>query len=107
MILLALPVFLVAGWSLAGWALAAVLWVASEGLGFLLAHLRLGMGHLAMSGVAAVGMMFRAIVVMMVLIAIAGSNPELALSAALVYVAAYTLELAVSLASYFGQEPVR
>ena len=29
-ILLALPVFLLAGWDLAGWALGALLWVALE-----------------------------------------------------------------------------
>ena len=28
LVLLALPVFLLAGWSIAGWGLAAVLWVA-------------------------------------------------------------------------------
>ena len=37
--LLALPVFLIAGWSIAGWGLAAVLWVAVHGIDFLLARL--------------------------------------------------------------------
>ena len=41
-IALALPVFLVAGWPLAGWALAAVLWLAGQALALLLARLRSG-----------------------------------------------------------------
>ena len=32
-IAVALPVFLIAGWRIAGWGLAAVLWVGSEALG--------------------------------------------------------------------------
>ena len=35
---LALPVFLVAGWRLSGWAIAAVLWAGSQAFGLLLAH---------------------------------------------------------------------
>jgi hypothetical protein len=35
-VLLALPVFLVAGWPLAGWVLAAVLWVAVHEIDLLL-----------------------------------------------------------------------
>ncbi len=100
-IVLSLPVFLVAGWSLSGWVLGAVLWAASEGLGLLLARLRLGMGNLAASGVVAFGMMFRAIAVMVVLIAVAVSDAELALSAALLYALAYSLELGVSVVAYF------
>jgi hypothetical protein len=52
-------------------------------------------------------MMARAVAVMLVVIALAASDARLALAAALVYACAYTLELAVSLASYFGSEPVR
>ena len=102
LVLLALPVFLVAGWRIGGWALGAVLWAASQGLGLLLGRLRLGMANLAASGVVAVGMTFRAIAVMVALVAVAATEPRLALAAALVYALAYTLELAVSLASYFG-----
>jgi len=32
-IVLALPLFLVAGWDLAGWAVAAVLWVGVQAFG--------------------------------------------------------------------------
>ena len=36
-IVLALPIFAIAGWPMRGWALAAVLWVASEIFALLLA----------------------------------------------------------------------
>ncbi len=101
-VLLALPIFLIAGWRVSGWGLGAVLWVASEGLGYLLSRLRLGMGNLAGSGVVAFGMMFRAIAVMVVVVAVAVSDARLALAAALVYALAYTFELGVSIVAYFG-----
>lgn len=101
---LALPVFLVAGFPLAGWALGATLWLAAQGLSLLLTRLGLGAGNLAASGVVGFGMTFRAVAVMMVLIAVAASDVELGVSAALLYAAAYTLELAVGLAAYFTGE---
>ena len=58
-IALALPVFLIAGWPLAGWALGAVLWVGGELLGLLLHARARGSDNLAASGVLGVGMMFR------------------------------------------------
>ena len=103
-LLLALPIFLIAGWPLSGWGLAAVLWVASQALGVLLARLRLGLGNLAASGVVGVGRMFRAIGVMVVLVAVAVSDARLALAAALLYALAYTFELSVALVTYFGAE---
>jgi hypothetical protein len=99
---LALPVFLIAHWRVSAWGLAAVLWLASQGLALLLSHLRLGLNNLTASGVVAFGMMFRAIAVMVVLVAVAVSDAKLALGAALLYALAYTLEFGVSLASYFG-----
>lgn len=101
-ILLALPVFLIAGWRISGWGLGAVLWAGSEGLGYVLTRLRLGASNLAGSGVVALGMMFRAIAVMVVVIAVAVSDARLALSAALVYALAYTFELGLSIVEYFG-----
>jgi hypothetical protein len=106
-LLLALPIFMIAGWPLAGWGLAAMLWVASQALGVMLARLRLGLGNLAASGVLAFGMMFRAIAVMVVLIAVAISRPGVALAAALVYALAYTLELGVAVVTYFAGHPAR
>jgi hypothetical protein len=99
---LALPVFLVAGWRLAAWSLAAVLWVAAQAFGLLLTRLRLGADSLAASGVVGIGMTFRPVAVMVVVIAVAASDAALGLAAGLVYALAYTAELAISLALYFG-----
>jgi hypothetical protein len=104
-ILAALPVYLVAGWRLGGWVLAATLWLASQAFGYLLLRLRTR-GNLAAAGVAGVGMMTRAIVVMLVAFAVAVSDPWLGLAAALTYAFAYTIELLLSLVSYFGNEPL-
>lgn len=101
---LALPVFLVAGWPLAAWALAAVLWLAALAFGLLLTRLRLGLDNLAASGVAGIGMMFRPLAVMVVVIAVAASDAGLGLAAGLLYALAYTVELALSLTLYFGAE---
>ena len=101
-VLLALPVFFAAGWSVLGWVIAAVLWVVAGALGLLLTRLPTGADNLAASGVQALGMVSRGAGVMIVLFAIAVSRPHLALAAAAVYAAAYTLELGVSLLFYFG-----
>ena len=97
---LALPVFLLAGWDVSAWALAAVLWAAGQAFGLLLARLRPGAGNLAAAGVLGVGMMFRGIAVMVALFAIAASDQTLGLAAALVYALAFTAELALSLVAY-------
>jgi uncharacterized protein (DUF697 family) len=104
-IVAALPVYLVAGWRLGAWVLAATLWLASQAFGYLLTRLRMR-GNLAAAGVAGVGMMTRAIVVMLVAFAVAVSDPWLGLAAALTYAFAYTIELLLSLVSYFGNEPL-
>jgi hypothetical protein len=104
-IALALPIFLLAGWRLSGWAIAAVLWVGVQALGLLLARIRPSPDNLAASGVLAFGMMGRVLAVLVVLVAVAASDGKLALAAALVYALAYTAELAVSVASYYVQEP--
>ena len=102
LVLLALPVFLIAGWDLRGWGLGAVLWAAAQALGLLLARLPVGAANLAGSGVLAFGMMFRTIAVMVVLIAVAVTDAHLAVAGLLVYAAAYTCELALSLIAYYG-----
>ena len=104
-IALALPIYLVAGWRLGGWAIAATLWVGSQAFSYLLARLR-AKGNLVASGAAAFGMMFRAIAVMVVVLAVAVSDPHLGLAAAITYALAYTLELGLSLVAYFGNPPV-
>ena len=99
-VVLALPVFLLAGWRIQGWALGAVLWFGAQGFGLLLHRLRTR-GNLAAAGLAAFGMMFRAIAVMVVVLAAAISDPWLGIAAALVYALAYTAELGLSLVSYY------
>lgn len=103
-IVLALPLFAIAGWPLRGWALAAVLWVAGQALGALLTHLHTRDGNLAASGVAGIGMSFRAIAVGIPLVAVTVADARVGIAAALLYAVAFTLELGVGLASYFGPE---
>jgi hypothetical protein len=101
-LLLALPLFLVAGWDLAGWGLATVLYLAVHALNLLIAR---AAGHgesPAASGVRVFGVFFKSLGLLVVLIAAAASDPGLALAAALTYALAYTAELGLSLASYFG-----
>ena len=102
---LALPLFLVAGWPLSGWAVAAVLWVGTQALGLLLARVKPSPDNIAASGALAFGMMARLLIVLVVLLALAVSDRDAGLAAALTYGAAYTAELAVSLLGYYGQEP--
>lgn len=104
LVLLALPVFAVAGWPLRGWALAAVLWLGAQGLAVLLTRLPLGDGNLAASGVRGIGMSFRAFIVGIPLVAVTVADARVGVAAALLYALAYTLELAVSLLAYFGSE---
>jgi hypothetical protein len=102
-----LPVFVLAGWSLRGWALGALLWLASQALGVLFDRIGIHEPTLRGSGVVAFGMMTRGIVVVLVALVLAVNNPELALAGALVYAFAYSVELALSLVLYFGGRPVQ
>ncbi len=101
-LVLALPVFLVAGWRVQGWALGAVLWVAGQLLGLVFARVGIGAPTLRSSGLVAFGMMARGILLVLVAIAVATTDPHLAVAGALVYAVAYTLELALSLTLYFA-----
>jgi hypothetical protein len=98
----ALPIFLIAGWRVTGWALGAVLWAGSQALGLVLTRLRERTGNLAAAGVVAFGMLFRAIAVMVVVFAVAVSDKWLGLAAALTYAAGYSAELGLSLIAYFS-----
>jgi hypothetical protein len=102
-----LPVFVLAGWDLRGWALGAVLWLASQALGVLFDRIGIHEPTLRGSGVVAFGMMTRGILLMLVAIAVAVTDPELAVAGALVYAFAYSVELGLSLLLYFGGRPVR
>jgi len=64
--------------------------------------MRARVSNLAASGVQAFGMFFKALGLLVVLVATAASDPKLALAAALTYALAYTLELGLSLLAYFG-----
>jgi hypothetical protein len=101
-----LPIFVLAGWTLRGWALGALLWLASQALGLLFDRVGINEPTLRGSGVVAFGMMTRGIIVMLVALVLAVSNPDLALAGALVYAFAYSVELALSLVLYFGGRPV-
>ena len=104
LILLALPVFAIAGWPLRGWALAAVLWIAAQAFAYLLTRLPLDAGNLAASGARGIGMGFRAFIVGIPLVAVTVADSSIGVAAALLYALAYTLELAVSLITFFGAE---
>jgi hypothetical protein len=103
-VVVALPVFLVGGFPIAGWALAAVLWAAGEALGVWLARIPSGADHLAKSGMVALAMASRGIGVMVVLLAVTVGNKSVGVSAAIVYALAYTLSLGISMLEYFTGE---
>jgi len=96
---IALPVFLIADWPIAGWALASVLYVAVHLLDLVL--VRIG------NGAKVFGVLFKALGLLVVLVATAASDKKLAIAAVLTYALAYTCELGLSLASYYGREPHR
>lgn len=100
----ALPIFVLAGWRIEGWVFGVVLWLASQALGLLFERVGIHEPTLRGSGVVAFGMMIRGILLMVAAIAVAASDPELAVAGALVYAAAYSLELGLSLTIYFSGE---
>jgi hypothetical protein len=100
-LLLALPVFIVADWPLKGWALAAVLYAGVHVLDFVIARSRVG------NGARVFGVFFKSIGLLVVLVAVAASDQSLAIAAVLAYALAYTCELGLSLAVYYGKPPVR
>jgi hypothetical protein len=103
-IVIALPIFAAAGWSLAAWGIAAGLWAAYQAIGFLLRRLELGSDNLAAAGFVAFGRMTRAVALMGILIAVAIADAGLGLPAAVVYGIAFSVEFGLSLAAYFGGE---
>ena len=103
-IALALPVFAVAGWPLSGWALAAVLWVAAQLFAFVLTRLAGDTDNLAAAGMRGIGTTSRGLLVGIPLIAVTVADERVGIAAAAVYALAFTIELAVGLAAYFGGE---
>ena len=103
-VVLALPVFVAAGWPLRGWVLAATLWLAGQLFALLLTRLPLGTGNLAAAGMRGIGTSSRALLIGIPLVAVTIADERVGMAAAAVYVIAFTVELAVSLVEYFGQE---
>ena len=103
-VVLALPVFVAAGWPLDGWLLAATLWVAGQLFALLLTRLPLGTGNLAAAGMRGIGTSFRAILIGVPLVVVTISDERVGLAAAILYALAFSVEFAVSLVEYFGQE---
>ncbi|HEV2591291.1 MAG TPA: hypothetical protein VGU02_05295 [Gaiellaceae bacterium] len=100
-IAIALPIFLIAGWPVTGWALGAVLWTGAEALGLVVQRLRARTGNLAAAGVAGYLMLFRAIAIGVVLIAVAASDKWVGLAAALTYAAGYSATFGLALVAYY------
>jgi thiol:disulfide interchange protein len=100
-LLLALPVFLIADWPIKGWALATVLYVAVHALDFAIARSRIG------NGARVFGVFFKSIGLLVVLVAVAASDKDVAIAAVLTYALAYTCEFGLSLAAYYGKQPTR
>ena len=103
-VVLALPVFVVAGWPLAGWLLARRCGSRARPSRWLLTRLPLGTGNLAAAGMRGIGTSFRAFAVGIPLVVATVADERVGIAAALVYALAYTVELAVSLLAYFGAE---
>jgi hypothetical protein len=103
-IALALPVFAVAGWPLAAWALAAVLWLAAQAFAFVLTRLAGDTDNLAAAGMRGIGTTSRGLLVGIPLVAVTVADERVGIAAAGVYALAFTVELAVGLAAYFGGE---
>jgi hypothetical protein len=103
-VVLALPVFLLAGWRFEAWGIAAGLWVAYLAIGAFLARVPLGDANLAAAGLVAFGRMTRAVALVVILIVVAVKSSALGLPAAIVYGLAFTAEFLLSMFAYFGGE---
>ena len=102
-LMLLLPVIALVGWSIAGWGLAALLWLGLHALDLLVVRARSKPGGgTASSGIQAFVLFFKLIALLVVLFAALAAGQNVALTAGLTYGLAYTFELGLSLASYFG-----
>jgi hypothetical protein len=101
---LSLLVVLVAGWPVKGWALGAILWAGLAALSLVIARVRSRTAGVVSSSLQGIELLAKAIAVLAVVLAAARSDADVAVVAILVYALAYTLELTLSVASYFGSE---
>ena len=101
---LALLVVLVGGWSEKGWVLGAALWAGLAALSLVISRVRARITGVASSSLQGIELLVKALAVLAVILAAAHSDAEVAVVAILVYALAYTLELTLSVASYFGSE---
>jgi len=69
-----------------------------------LTRLSLDAGNLAAAGMRGIGTSFKGIAVGIPLVAVTVSDERVGVAAALLYAFAFTVELAVSLVTYFGAE---
>jgi hypothetical protein len=99
---LALPVFLLAGWPVKGWGLGAVLWAGLATLSLVIARVRTRTAGVVSSSLQGIELLVKALAVLAVVLAAAHSDASVAIAAILVYALAYTLELTLSVATYFG-----
>ncbi|HLX19539.1 MAG TPA: hypothetical protein VKR23_05255 [Gaiellaceae bacterium] len=106
-VVLALPVVLVGGFSVTGWALAAVLWAAGEALGLWLSRIPTGADDLTKSGMVAIATAFRGIGVIVVLLIVTIAKRDVGIAALVIYALAYSLTLGVSLLEYFTSEKIQ
>ncbi len=102
----AAPVFVSAGWSLRGWALAAALWVATAAFALVVRRLQASSASPVQSGLAGFAMMLRTVAALVVLGVLVVVSPHTAVPALVVYAVADTCELVLSLGSYFGGQPL-
>jgi hypothetical protein len=103
---LALPFFLIAGWPVVAWALALALWLGVEALNLVAARLASRDAGLRAAGLAGFLRMFRLFVIAITLAAVVKLDRDLVLPLIVVFALAYTLELGLSLVTYFGNEPL-
>jgi hypothetical protein len=88
------------------WALAVALWIGVEALDLVAARLASRDVDLRTAGMAGFVRMFRLFLVAIMLAATVKLDRDLALPLIAVFALAYTLELGISLISYFGNKPL-
>jgi hypothetical protein len=92
--ILAVPVFLIAGWPLEGWFWATALWAVNRYLQSVIERRAARMGALRGVGVLGASMLLRPWIGMLVLFLITKSDTALAVSAVLLFLVLVTIDIA-------------